>query len=482
MCPYCSTRTPIHQTGPPDLRPLSVLRLTDTEWIQYRKDSGRGDTYKLFDREGWPKIRVVGFNDDTKSVLGACEPVGEEYIEVNWSVMDSLLFIGQRIEDQIHVALHHWVLATSDGVVFKSFGELVGQSSAFKTNEKIVLTLLVPSDLPEFLNSHMKEHTWNRLTPETTTSSNPLKKAKAEFHLIDPEASPNWKAYLDQRHKDNERVAEGLEDYMGEDLPFMYEKIEQAVDDVLLCTDLSEDERQKMHDCVVPLLPDVQDDGWGNVRSAGVLSRIYSAARPAAVDVYMRYHYRTRYESVEFFCNVYYRAHASVAKELKSSVPQSKKKLNGFKSLLEMGLKDLPPGRRWRAIEERSFDIDQAQVVGLHHILFGSQAAKRQGVEEGGEKHLSEKFGKADMLELMLAAVGVAFTTAREEEDDDGYDMGEMTWEGLQGSERWLGRNIRRVCGIEPMVGDDKDSEDEGAQDEDEDEDEDEDSEWEDEP
>ncbi len=45
----------------------------------------------------------------------------------------------------------------------------------------------------------------------------------------------------------------------------IYEKIEDAVDDVLSCTDL--DAEPSVHDCIVPLSVELGDDGWGNVNS-----------------------------------------------------------------------------------------------------------------------------------------------------------------------------------------------------------------------
>ncbi|KAJ6506565.1 hypothetical protein C8R45DRAFT_1090257 [Mycena sanguinolenta] len=65
------------------------------------------------------------------------------------------------------------------------------------------------------------------------------------------------------------------------------------MDRVLDCLELGDAEH---HDCIVPRSAELADDGWGNVTSTELLSRIYSLTNPAAVDVY---------QSVEFFCNVY---------------------------------------------------------------------------------------------------------------------------------------------------------------------------------
>ncbi|KAG6837580.1 hypothetical protein H0H93_006994 [Arthromyces matolae] len=321
--------------------------------------------YKRTD-ESSNKLRVVGFNDDTKNVLRDCNPKGEDYIEVAWSAMDTL-------------------------------------------------TLLVPSDLPEFLASHVKQHAWTRLTPGSTESPDMLEKAKAEFHLIEPQPSSDWKTYVAERQKDSSHVLKSLAQSSGEDLPFIYDKIEEAIDNAISFTDL--------------------DPTEADIRGAEIFSRIYSPYRTGAVDVYLDYWYRTRYESVEFFCTVWYRPYSTVSQPLKRTVPQSEKKPNGFKKLFQMGLKDMPPGRRWRAVEERTFDILEFDVSGLHRILFGEQL--QEPTEAGYNKDaLSERFGKADMIELMLASVGISFRAARDKEEIDSYDMGDMTWEGLRGSDR----------------------------------------------
>ncbi|KAJ7034623.1 hypothetical protein C8F04DRAFT_1101599 [Mycena alexandri] len=168
--------------------------------------------------------------------------------------------------------------------------------------------------------------------------------------------------------------------------------------------------------------------------SHDVFSRMYSPTKPTAVDVYMEYHYRTRYSSVEFYCNVYYRPESIKRTKLNLSTPQGPNKMNGFYLVFEMGLADIPPGRRWRAIDERTFNISKAQAHTLHSILFGDTS----GSEPGG---LADKISVREMLRLLLASVGISFYTASDPDDEDdknGFTMGELRWEGLEGSERWL--------------------------------------------
>ncbi|KAF7368237.1 hypothetical protein MVEN_00143800 [Mycena venus] len=472
MCHFCGNVG--HSPARMDPRPMSELKLTEAEYAEYKSHSSSDTLYKRLADKDYPKLRVIGFNDDTKAVFRKCNPEGQEYIEVPWSGMDSLKWIAQRLEDEIRVALHHWYLATADGVIFKTFGELVCTSGAFRVKGQVVLTLLMPTDLSTFAASHLKQHKWKQTTAVPCASTDALEKCVAQFHLIEPRPSTTWNVYFAQRSAADKRVQDQLNEYDGQDRPAVYEMIEKAVDRVLDCVELG-GEQPSVHDCIVPLSADLADDGWGNVASAELLSRVYSPTNPAAVDVYLEYHYRTRYHSVEFFCNVYYCAQPSITEtKLTLSTPRGPSKMNGFRPLLQMGLADMPPGRRWRAIEERTFDLSQAQARSLHRMLFGEASASGSESDSTTGLGLAEKISVREMIELLLASVGISFYTAFDPDDEDDVDsfkMWGLRWEGLDGSARWLGRNIRSVSGCAPMNDDNKDSDkEEGDYDEDEDE------------
>lgn len=178
-------------------------------------------------------------------------------------------------------------LATDDGVVFKSFGELVCTVNAFKSRDQIggwasssylvllklalVLTLLAHADLPSYISSNLKTHSWWHLEPDATSSTNPLEKCKAEFHLIHPEKSKDWSAYLEQRKKAVDAFESELSEFAEEDLSAFHEHIDEGVCAALGATDLEEDEQSVLHDAVIPLIVDGSDDGWGNVRLHGHL-------------------------------------------------------------------------------------------------------------------------------------------------------------------------------------------------------------------
>ncbi|KAF7358601.1 hypothetical protein MSAN_01198700 [Mycena sanguinolenta] len=466
MCHFCGNVG--HSPATMDPRPMSELKLTEAEYAEYKSHSSSDTLYKSLADKDSPKLRVIGFNDDTRAVFRTCNPEGHEYIEVPWSDMDSVKWIAQRLEDEIRVSLHHWYLATADGVIFKTFGELVCTSAAFRVKGQVVLTLLMPTDLSTFSASHSKQHKWKQTTAAPCASADALEKCVAQFHLIEPRPSTAWSVYFAQRSAADKYVQDQLDEYVGQDRPAVYEKIEEAVDRVLDCLELDE-AQPSLHDCIVPLLADLADDGWGNL-----LSRIYSPTNPAAVDVYLEYHYRTRYQSVEFFCNVYYRPQPSITEtKLTLSTPRSPTKLNGFRPLLQMGLADMPPGKRWRAIEERTFDLSEAQARSLHRILFGEASASGSESDSTTGLDLAEEISVREMIELLLASVGIAFYTAfdpDDEDDVDSFEMGELRWEGLDGSARWLGRNIRSVSGDAPMKDDNKDSDKEDDDYEDEDE------------
>ncbi|KAJ7670718.1 hypothetical protein DFH06DRAFT_1125013 [Mycena polygramma] len=467
-----------------DTRPMSELHLTKAEYAQYKRHSSPNTMYKdMADKKG-KKLRVIGFNEDTKAVFRTCNPKGHDYIEVPWDSMDSVVcelskydgwlaanhlpktWIVQRLEDKIRVAMHHWFLATADGVIIPPLREPASSPAAFRVEGQIVLTLLMPTDLPTYVAYHLKQHKWKRTTPlPCAFFSSKMGRCIAEYQLVDAQPSPAWDAYLVQRRAADKAVTDNLKAAEGEDRPVGYELIEHAVDELLDIIDLDGAE-SCIHDCVA---------------SAEILSRIYSPTNPAAVDVYLEYHYRTRYESVEFMCNVFYRAHPLIKdRKLDLSTPRTPMRMNGFRTLFRMGLKDVPPGRRWRAIDKRMFALTAPQARTLHRVLFGEASASVKGVESKSTA-LADKIGVPEMVQLLLASVGIAFYPATDplaKDDGDAFTEGELRWEGIEGSERWLGRHVRSVArcvamglqgGLPPMsrdpedVSPDKDDEDEAA-------------------
>jgi hypothetical protein len=75
---------------------MSVLQLTPAEYAEYKSHNASDTMYKQLALEKGPSpklLRVVGFNEDTKTVFRACNPAGNDYIEVPWDMIDSVASI-----------------------------------------------------------------------------------------------------------------------------------------------------------------------------------------------------------------------------------------------------------------------------------------------------------------------------------------------------------------------------------------------------
>ncbi|KAG6915023.1 hypothetical protein DXG01_013881 [Tephrocybe rancida] len=454
-------------------RALSLLQLSGEKWNAYRQSRAKADAHTYHDAQTTAasvplcRLRVVGRNEDTKRIIKAANSQGNDFIEVERRMSENLrlLEIAQEIEDAIRVPMQYWVLGSSDGVTYKNLMQPVAEHVAFESDAQVVLTILLPSECDDFVAEN-KQHPWLRLrAQELAGSTDPRAIATAAFHLVNASSSQHWAAYTTQRKKDCENLNESVT--WSSETPSEYQIIKSGVEDAIASVGLSDMWADIIHDCVIPLSVDIQDDGDCNVREAHVLSRVYSPCNSAAVDLYLDYWYRTRYDSVEFWCNMYYRAHTNISDVLDQKVPQGNRKLNGFKRLLQMNLPDLYDSRgRWRRAEERSFDLGETKVTSLHKLLFGKGQGRTKKATSGSEVPLAARVDKLAMMELLLSSVGVSVTAARKAGDDEGNICAgnDMTWEGFQGNERWLGRNLRRACGIGPLDGDDKetDREDEG--------------------
>ncbi|KAJ7636681.1 hypothetical protein FB45DRAFT_742873, partial [Roridomyces roridus] len=276
-----------------------------------------------------------------------------------------------------------------------------------------------------------------------------------------------WALYLALRRAESEDLREILtsleEQDEGDDEP--YKVIKLAVDKVLERTGFDADAAQAIRDCIVPIGPDVVDDGGCAVREATIFTRIYSPTNPAAIDVYLDYWYRARWTYVEFFCTVFYRLHRVICTDkLDSFTPQGPADMNGFRVFFELGLADVSPGRKWRAIDKRKFGIDEADARVIHEVLFG---------QPEGDSAPAGMISVKETLSLLLASVGVSFGAAvdpKDADDRDTFSMEPLRCDGLSAnSARWLGKNIRRVSG-EGAEGDDDNEDPEGAVDDGEDE------------
>lgn len=142
--------------------------------------------------------------------------------------------------------------------------------------------------------------------------------------------------------------------------------------------------------------------------------------------MFLTYHHRTRYSSVEFHCEVYYRVHdVLTGSELDVREPEGPRKMYGFRPLLNIGL----------GANKRTFNISASQARTLHRVLFGNNLG------------LANKVGVREMMRLLLASVGIALAMGTNPKNDK-IETQEIGWEGLEDLDaRWLGQNIRRVAG-----------------------------------
>ncbi|KAJ7443182.1 hypothetical protein B0H11DRAFT_469184 [Mycena galericulata] len=269
-----------------------------------------------------------------------------------------------------------------------------------------------------------------------------LAKCIADFSLVDAKPSESWEAYFAQRHTatlhysgdsdggDSENSSDSengdSDDSDGTEVASVgdghgpiYNMMDFAVDQVLVSTKLEDAVYDVIRDAIFVLYHRVQDDGDLNVRSASVLSRIFSPTNPTAIDVYLDYHHRTRTSSVEYSCSIYFRVHDPVSgTRLARSTPDGRRKMHGFRPLLQMGLKDMPPGPRWRAVEQRKFNVSAAQARTLHRVLFGSAG-------------LVEKISVKETMLLLLASVGIALHVAEStRSDSDRLMPDDLHWDG----------------------------------------------------
>ncbi|KAK0240392.1 BAR-domain-containing protein [Armillaria nabsnona] len=130
--------------------------------------------------------------------------------------------------------------------------------------------------------------------------------------------------------------------------------------------------------------------------------------------------------------------------------------MNGFKSLVSLGLADVPPGRRWRRIDEREWNLSAEQLEDLHGLLYGT-----------GSDGVAEKISRVALVRLLLGSVGFVLDVAEHNGDkDDQIQVADLRWEGTDNSARWLGSNIRRICDISALEQDDHDTDNEVDEDE----------------
>ncbi|GJE96589.1 hypothetical protein PsYK624_127880 [Phanerochaete sordida] len=421
---------------------FSSLRLTEEAWAKYKQSLSRAlDLSSTGGRREHPKVRVTGYNIEARDAIVASNGDGSDFIEAPWSPMDSVNWIMQRIGDKLRIPINLWVLAGQGHVL--STGLIVGGHDLFKGNPSTIELVLVPINYVEDYEDENplpdpERYVWRHLEPGTTESTDPMEKAKAEYHLIDPVDAPEWETYYAQRKAADVALGKTLDDI--DEIETVVEQIKECVQDIVGEFELEENEQFAIADCVYPRSLDIVDSGDLEPRTATILTRIYSPTRPAAVDVWFHYHHRTRWESVEFTCSLLFRVVNPLTEAALPPIPDpvdSRGRVaRGWTRMFWMALDDCPPGRRWYAKSLREWGMRAAHVNRVHAALFGGGRA-------------AAAVDKVDAVRLLLASVGIAFYVAREDGEDDEQNIDRdksITWECFE--DKWIGLNIREACGV----------------------------------
>ncbi|KAK0210502.1 hypothetical protein DFS33DRAFT_1270532 [Desarmillaria ectypa] len=289
---------------------------------------------------------------------------------------------------------------TDDSVIFRSFWELVSTANAFKSRNQIggwvsssdlefsklalVPTLLAHADLPSPILGDI-------LKP--TSSTDPLEKCSTAIHLIHREKSKNWSAYLDRGPKAVDGFEPELSQFAGEDLLAFREHIDEVVCAALGATSLEEDEQSVLHDTVVLLSVDGSDGQC-----------------PKSVDVYLEYYYRTQYNSVEFFCNVCYRANTKMTLDLETNIPRGP--LPSVAGSCGRSTRQKMACNRRKGMEF----VDQLHA--LHASLYGM-----------GSDGILEKISRLALVRLLLGSVGFVLDIAEHDgKEAEQIQVADLRW------------------------------------------------------
>ncbi|KAI0319567.1 hypothetical protein OF83DRAFT_1170117 [Amylostereum chailletii] len=251
MCMFCGQGSHGAIAAKPQGKTFEDLRISQADYE--RLTAGRESSHsalsfgdRLASGPHGRAMKVSGFSDDVKAVLQAASGInGQDYVEVQWSDMDSVLFVMQRLEKVVRVPMRFWYHWCS--LVEVSF-TLQGISS--EAWNILDVTLIASWDVEEFASQNLKTHTWKHNPPviPDVLPTNPREKAQVLFNMIDPTDSPYWPDYITHRQKADEIMEDSMEGMYGED-------------------DLKDNEAETIADGVCVMMSDVTDsggdgDGW----------------------------------------------------------------------------------------------------------------------------------------------------------------------------------------------------------------------------
>ncbi|KAJ6491659.1 hypothetical protein C8R47DRAFT_436296 [Mycena vitilis] len=204
-------------------------------------------------------------------------------------------------------------------------------------------------------------------------------------------------------------------------------------------------------------------------RTVSTLTRIYSPSRPVYIDVHFLYHCRMRYNHLEWHFSLGYKIHnrpqgRGPAKELPADL-----NVKALKEDLGGGLANMHVNKGWRSIawatwddlggrnfgqrrvEQRSCDLYDEGIADIHEALFGPLPAP------DGESDLARRKASVNAVRLLLAAVGIDYEIACEEDEDDAAPsrehqdskQGHIPWMLCGLSDDWMAREVRKACGFQ---------------------------------
>ncbi|GJE96588.1 hypothetical protein PsYK624_127870 [Phanerochaete sordida] len=421
-----------------------AMRMTEDAYVTYKQSLGTAPSTPAGRRLAPSTIRVTGYNQEAKDTIVACNDDGSDFIETAWDLHDTVKRIMQRINDKLRIPLNFWSLAGQGQVLDE--GQLASLHEMFRpsTSSGIIELQLVTNealdDYEEEHSSGLERYVWRHLEVGQTDATDPKEIVRATYNLPDLVDAAEWQAYLDQRKAAEAALNVMLRPYNIIEIEYLVKKIRGGVEDIVKEFDLDETEQFAIADCVVPLKIEVEDDGDSpEPRSATVFTRIYSPTRPAAVDVWLSYNHRSRYDYVEFTSSVLFRV---VNPLTDGALPPTSDPLDrdgrvarGWTRAFSLSFDPFPPGRSWYMRVQRKWELSAAHATQVHAALFG-QRGRFAGVH------------KVDALRLLLAGVGLPFAVARAEGDRDAQNPGGhgITWKGLE--EEWVGVNIRKACEV----------------------------------
>ncbi|KIJ61999.1 hypothetical protein HYDPIDRAFT_169377 [Hydnomerulius pinastri MD-312] len=444
MCPFCAHQAGNHHNGPVDVpegKTLKDLRMSAEAFKLYsaNRDTTLSDSMPSANS---PKLKVVGFSEAGRELLKESSGIpGQDWVEVQWSMMDSLLWVMQRVEKT----------ALAGGGVIYSTGDLTMSESHFRGGGMIELLLLTAQDALVYTKNNLKTHTWRTYEPPLPESlpTDPRERARALFNLIDPPSSRHWNAYIEHRQKADAITDELMESFTGQDMDPFLDTVTASIENALDTSDL--DDLEQVTDGVVILSYSAPDNGWGELNDADVLTRIHSPHLPKSVDVHFTYYHRMRMSSVDWNYTIGFRVNQtprpcprSYPSHQDGSIPRSHTR-NGWRSFGWFYL----DGRR---AEHSACTVTKEDLQEVHDALFG---------DSDEEDSLGSKVGLVETARLLLASVGIDFRVAEDEEqkedDGDGHRRSyrEASFDFAAEKPAISAAHIRKICGIPPLEGDD---------------------------